>query len=251
MINVKKLRSMDHAIQIAMNRMNLQDDRMRPLLATWGVEADREIGSFYGYERKIHVLPVQNQNEVILPCNVVSVIGVLYGDMGCDCQKVFRMAYQYYSTGAFSSGYFLFQSLTDSSGIVLSPITRFDIRDGKIMFFTPVDLAQVTVEVLQYRVDEKGIPMVDEGHLRAIAQYIELQMALRSKWGASEDKITQAEVDAIDYEWHRLCRLARAEDASPSQTERAEIVSMMNDPLTGMTNSVWRYPDEFYGGFYL
>lgn len=251
MINIKRLKSIDSAIQWAMNRTGADNDRNRPLFAAWGIEADREIGSFYNYKRKIKVLDVSCQKEVDLPCDAVAVIGVLSGDQGCDCQKIFRQAFQYYTTGNYTSAFFSFNMFSDSPNGSFTLFTKFEIQDGKLIFLTPVTTAKVTVEYLGYETDDNDLPKISESHVRAVGQYIELQWSLRSKHVPDQRQISRVDIQEMDFEWHRLCRLARADDARPTQTEQAQIVQMFNDPLSGMGAATWRYPDEFYGGFYI
>ncbi len=238
MISVKRLKSIRSAIQVAKRRLGQDHDRNRPLFTAWGVEGDREIGSFYNYKRKIKVLDVECGKEVILPCDVVAVIGVIFGDLGCECSDVFRQGFRYYSNASYNDGFYSFGAYT--------MCTLFEIQDGRLIFLSPLPLPKVTVEVLCYETDGEGLPMISENHVRAVGQYIELQWSLRSKHVPNQLQISPQECDRMDAEWHRLCRLARANDGEVSQTERAQIVAMINDPLSGYKTATWMYNDVYY-----
>jgi hypothetical protein len=62
-----------------------------PVLVDWAVEADRAIGSFYDWEKKIYVLDIVGC-QAELPNGTVWVRGIILGDAGCDCDSTFDFA---------------------------------------------------------------------------------------------------------------------------------------------------------------
>lgn len=241
-------------IQTAMDNMAIEDNRMIPVFQGWVAEADEKIGSFYSYEKKIKVLDVSDC-KVELPCDVVAVMAIIIGDHGCECDTKFDNFYS--SVDDFTSvnvnvngvGF----AVVDGGGGLnsLGNHPTYVIQGNNLVFDHKLNQGKVTVQYLGYILDDDGFIMVNDTHVDAIAQYIEMKQALRSRWTPSKEiSINETAIREMTKEWHRKCRHARAEDAKPSESELLEIKNLVNDPLSGVGMAMWRYNDTYFGNYY-
>lgn len=228
--------------------MGIDHNRDIPLFTSWAVEADRKIGSYYSYKKKIVVLDVVDCRAE-LPCEAVAVLALLLGDHGCNCNLVFNGLYSFInaqlSAHNAGSGWIV---IDDSGG----PSYRcenisYEIQNNHLVFRGNFDGQKVTVNILALETDADGFPLINENHVDAVAQYIEYKHALRTRWNSIENKITETAIAHMQQEWGRKARWSRGDDGAPSQSEQNEITRMVNDPISGLGISLWRFNDRYWG----
>lgn len=250
-MSVNRLVSIEIAINNAIGDMEMQDDRKRPKFMRWAEDAERKIGSFYSLKRKYFELTINSDcHRADLPCGVEAVMGLMYGSQDtCNCDVVFRNAYNYY--GNSSAGYYYL--VGDGSLIGTPQIRQWEIQDDQIVFLAPLTAGDTIVIDAAYRqMDESGkFLMVPEEHIGAISAYIEYMRARGSRWMPAEQRMTDGDIYRLEKDWGRERRNARALSSEPSPSERAEIVSMLNDPLSGYKGAMWRHWDEFQSAYCL
>lgn len=239
--------SVDLAIQDAMEDMQMDDDRFRPKFTRWAIDAERKIGSFYSYKRDYITAKRCDANHYEIPCQVVGVLGIIYGCVAKDkCGKIFRNQYNYYgnsdSVGALANFYML-----SVDGWTSNTWSRqWEIQDNKIVFLTPQTMSEITLDCIVYQIDDRGFPLISETHIDAVSQYIKYMRADGTIWVPSDQRIGPGDRDRLKQEWNRKCALARGVDGAPTASEMEEVVSMYNNHLSGAQGIVWRYSDEFY-----
>jgi hypothetical protein len=230
--------------------IGLDKTRMTPLLKRWCVEADRDIGSYYAYKRKICVLDV-NECTAELPCSAVGVLAWINGDHGCDCGLLFKSCYQ---TGI-ASGYattglngFEFVDVVGHQGSCQCIPVGWEIQNNNIVFNKkfPAD-SKITVQYLGYEEDAEGFPLINENHLTAMSAHMEWRLAKQSRWKPTLKTQNENAIKEMERTWNKKCRQARADDAQPSESERREIVAMVNDPMSGIGLIQWSLSDNWYG----
>lgn len=249
-MSINKKVSVNLAIQTAMEDMGLTDDRRRPVFTRWAIDADNKIGSFYSYKRDYVKVTMTDAHRGEIDCKVVSVIGIIMGcvDTDDEAKKIFREQYNYSSTfDNYTASNFLYYPL---GGIQFYANTCWEIQNNNIVFLYPQTIETITLDCLVYETDCDGLPMVNEENIDAIAQYIEYKRMKRAKYLPSEPRFTAYELKDAKDEWNRKCSNARVIASEPTASEREEIVSMVNDPMSGCSRAVHRYPHEFLFGRY-
>jgi len=246
-MSIKRKVSIKTTIQQAMDNMGIEDTRDLPIFQVWAVDADRKIGSFYSYKKKIVVLDVKDC-RVKLPCDAVAVLGLLLGDHGCDCGLFFTKAFSLFGApfrGSMdsASGFLVIDAL--SSNISCTSV-KWKIQDNCIVFSGNYNGNKVTIQYLGYQTDDEGWPMVNENHIDAISQYIEYKNALRHRWRPVEYQISENAILQMKREWGRKLRDARADDDEPSLSDKMKISAMINDPMSGIGIALWNYNDYFF-----
>lgn len=244
-MSIKKKVSVNLAIQDAMEDMGLRDDRLRPKFTRWAIDAENKIGSFYSYKREYVTVTMTDAHRGEIDCKVVSVIGIIMGciDTDDETQKIFREQYNYSSTfDNYTAANFLYYPLT---GIQFYTNTCWEIQNNNIVFLYPQTIETITLDCLVYETDCDGLPMINEEHRDAIAQYIKLKRAEESIFNPQATKVGPGDTERLRAEWNRKCSDARVIDSELTASEREEIVSMFNDPMSGCSRAVHRYPQEF------
>ena len=252
-MSVKRKISIRNAVQSALDNMGGDEVRDTPIFISWAVEADRKIGSYYAYKRKICVLDVTDCTAE-LPCDAVAVLGVLLGDHGCDCDLNFESIFRFFAfnrinVDATANFVVIDSGAGSNTGTTCSNI-RWEIQNNNLIFSSKIELGKVTIQYLGYEVDECKFPLINENHVDAIAQYIEYKAAMRIRWKPVEYRINATAIHEMKREWNRKVALARGDDADPSESERAEIKDMINNPMSGVGIAMWKYNDYWFrGGF--
>lgn len=245
-MSIRKLVSIKRAITDAAGDVNMKDMRIFPLLMRWAEDAERKIGSFYALKRKPFECAVNSDcHTVDLPCGVEAVLGVILGDMStCNCDFVFRNSYNYYGMrGSAGSAYW---SSVDSNFISTPGIRQWELHDDRIVFLNPLSVENIVIDTACRVMDEDGkFMMVPEEHLDAISSYIKLMLAERTRFFPAEQRMDHGDLQRLGRAWERQMRNARAQTSDPTPAERAEIVAMFNNPLSGYAGAVWRNYDEF------
>lgn len=242
---IKKI-SIKNAIQQAQDNMGIDHNRDVPLFTSWAVEADRKIGSYYSYKKKIVVLDVDNCRAE-LPCESVAVLALMLGDHGCDCGTVFGGLFSFINASLAAhnagSGWIV---IDDSGSRSFGCGANYEIQNNQLVFDRNLDAQKVTVQILALEVDAEGFPLINANHVDAVAQYIEYKNALRTRWNSIENKITETGIMHMQAEWGRKCRWARGDDGEPSVSDKNQIVSMINDPISGIGISLYKF-NEIWG----
>lgn len=242
---MNKLVSISQAINKALDNMGMEDDREIPVLIDWAMEAEDKIDSFYSYVERINVLDVDDCSAK-LPCGTKKLVGILFGDHGCDCGTYFGRALTVSSGGRITAiGEGLVVIDVSSGSTALSGV-GYKIQNHKIVFDSNFGGDQkITVKTLGYEIDEDGFPMVNENHIVAIAAYLEWRLMNRSKH--KPGGVSYSRGDMIDQEryWNNECSLARANDDFLSREQYAQLAALYNDPLTGFYQPYFlRHPGD-------
>lgn len=215
---------------------------MVPVMTTWGIEADDAIGGYRLLNKRTEVLTFVG-NYVELPCDTVCVLPCfLWGDHGCDCDGEFTEA-RWSMNDSFLSisqvGSFVVIDNNLSNPVNLRG--RFEVRDNKMVFPCSYDGEKITVQIIGYKCDEEGFPMILQNHVKACAQYIQMKLAEQTRFKTKEYRISEAGMAAIERKWHRLCRDARATDGEPTGPELDNAINIINNPYSGIRNGYWLY----------
>lgn len=229
--------------------LGLEETRMVPLLKRWCVEADHKIGSYYSYKRQICVVEV-NECKAELPCSTVGVIAWMRGDHGCNCGLLFRSCYGVQrDLGIATTGMNGFEVVdpVGHSGIVQSVNVSWEVQNNHIVFGQSFPAGtKITIQYLGYEEDAEGFPMINNNHLTAMSAYLEWKLALQSRWKPTLKTQNENAIKEMQRRWAQECRQARAEDGQPSESERQEIVTMINDPMSGIGLVNWSLYDNWY-----
>lgn len=252
-MSIKKKVSIRLAVQDALDKMGADGTRDVPVFTSWAVTADSKIGSFYAYKPDIMVINV-SECRAELPCGVVAVLGILIGDHGCACDLKFNTLFSSFNSMLShidfdpTSGFVVMDGV--GGGSPSCSDAKYYIQDNSLVFSNKINAEKITIKVLRYQMDDDGFPLVNENHIDAISQYILYNAALRTRWKPRADRMPEGAIKDMFYEWGRKCRDARADDADPSPSERAALVSMVNDPLSGIGIYQFRFNDRWFRGLW-
>ncbi len=228
---VNKLVSVNHVLVNLMDSMGLEHNKYKPMFINWATQAEKEIGSFYQYQKKIKVLTISNC-VAELPCDAKVVLLALLGDFGCECDDLFdRVGLNVTVTsGDIESTSFLVVDLSaDQIENGTFGTIKFTVQDNKLIFNRDLDDQSITVQYLGLVTDENGIPRVMENHLLAIEAYCKYKFIGRS----IKSGMDIAMYREYKSEWNQLVCSARADDAELTENDRADILATINNPLSG------------------
>lgn len=232
-MGVNKLISIRVPVLEALGDMGIDHGKNITDFTRWAVRAEKAIGSYYSYKRKIAVITV-SKFRAELPCDAVYVQRVLLGDYGCDSADLFN--YVCTITRAINVSqtdtFLIIDKPEDASEVLVSPI-KWEIQNNCIVLNDNYDNQKITVQYLGLEIDNDGFPMVLEGHVDAIVEYIMYRFARRSRF-SREQKMELGDVRDLKLSWNELMLEARADDAILSESDRQEIVAMLHDPLSGI-----------------
>lgn len=234
-----------YAVIQAKDDMAISDSGLDPLFKIWAKQAEDAIGSYCQFERKIYVIDTHHCSGE-LPCEAVAVMGVMMGDHGCNCGTLFTKGYGLYS-GLLGNVNTLngFMVIAPSADPCLSPV-KWTLQGNKIVFVGDLHDQKVTIETLRYRCDEEGWMLINENHIRAIAAYLEYKFMRRNNHIKAAGVYDRGTIEMQARLWARLCRNARAEDTEPSDSEWSEIMTLWNDPFSGIQNAIWNTTNGYY-----
>jgi hypothetical protein len=227
---INKLISIKQAILEASEDMGFDITRDKPTFAMWAVRAEKDIGSYYSYKRQRAVLTITGCCAE-LPSGAAYLKAAVLGDHGCDCEALFTNLYTWASSSAISaSETFLIIDRPDTDSFCLGG-SSYSIQDNAILFANNLDGQKVTIEYLGLQEDCDGFVMVNENHIPAIIEYIMWKFCIRSRF--SNLKMELGDTKMHQQEYFRLASDSRAMDAQLTESERAEIVSLLTDPFSG------------------
>lgn len=229
-MSMNKLVSIKVPVLNAIEDMGLDIAKDVPTFTRWAADAEKQIGSYYSFVRKIDVITAKNCT-VNLPCDCSHVQYVILGDYGCDCSDLFSRCYvASTSIGASTTDTFLIIDKPETGNVVLGGLL-WEVQNGQIVFNKDYNNQKVTVQYLGFKTDEDGFPLVGENHVEAIVTYIMYKFARRSRF--SPIKMDHMDVRELWREWNRLASNSRADDGEITDVDRQQIVGMISDPFIG------------------
>jgi hypothetical protein len=237
-MSIKKLISIKNAVQNTFEDIGIDITKDIPVFTRWAVAAEREIGSYYSYRKKISVLTIENCRAK-LPCDAMAVQIVIGGDQGCDCGDLFSrcsvlsnnsVALTSISTFSNTNSFLVVDSTFGLNDLRFTS-TGWDIQNDYLVFKSNLDGEKVTIQYLGLEVDCDGFPLICENHLEAITEYIMYKYCMRSRFSANKIDLGDAKLHFA--EWNRLCSHSRAMDNEISESDKNEIAALLNNPLSG------------------
>lgn len=230
---INKLISIRVPVFEALEDMGIDHGKNIPVITRWAASAERSIGSYYSYKRKIDVIKVC-KFRAELPCDAMYVQRVLLGDYGKDSADLFNYvcsvarAINVTQTDTF----LVIDKPENSRDVLLSPI-RWEVQDNHIVLNENYDDQYLTIQYIGLQTDLDGFPMVLENHTEAIVNYILYRFARRSRF-SREQKMELGDVKMLKDEWEASMLDARADDSATSESDRQAIVALLHDPLSGI-----------------
>lgn len=228
-MSINRLISIHDAVFNAQKDMGVDTTADVPTLTRWAVEAEREIGSYYGWKKQNAVLTGVNC-IAYLPCQAMKVQYVIMGDHGCECGDLVRSISTYASNASATINDTFFVVDRASDEFMCGGI-NWEVQNNKLVFQGSVDGQKLTIQYLGYELDCDGFLMVNENHIVAIADYIKWKFAERSRY--SPQKMDHGDIGYLQRRWVEEKLMARADDSQISETDREQIVSMLHDPFSG------------------
>lgn len=251
-MSLNKLVSIYDAIYNAFEDTGIDVKAQTPVFARWAIDAEKKIGSYYGWKKQFAVL-IGNHCRVELPNNCMRVQRMVIGDYGCSCDALMSSSYDWaisnIDNGAFintGAEVFSLQIDLDPTGNNFNMYdNKFEIQNNNMVFGRSVDKQKVTIQFLGYEVDCNGFIMVSENHILAITDYIKWNVAKRSRF--SPVKMERWEIKDLEASWITLRNQARGEDAELQPHDQKAIASMLHDPWSGWGLQV--YNNDFYSPY--
>jgi hypothetical protein len=234
-MSINKLISIYDSVNNAFEDMGIDITNDAPVFLRWAIKAEKKIGSYYGLRRKVFVLDVKDCIAHI-PNNARFVNVVVEGDRGCDCDDLASQCgfsnMDVFGVPGGENYTFLIVDVPDRNNrnAVFSQV-RWEVQDNKIVFAHKMTCDKVTIQAMVYEVDCHGYPLVNENHIEALTYWIQTKYAERSRFTTS--KMTMEDISLFNKRWESSMFEARADDSELSETDRADIADMRNDPLIG------------------
>lgn len=199
------------------------------VLQRWATYAEKAIASKYQYRIARKVLELRNGQYATLPCETFDVLSVFLGDVGADYSHIWSFDPSY-TISTWEQGIGI--TVITGSAYTNSGVSEYSVVNNEIEFKKTISgYTEVTVYGMFYQTDKDGFIMVAEEHLEAIAQYIKLKIAERSRFGSN--KMDFADVQYHRREWGKAKSVARSRTAKLTQAELSSLSELLNNPLTG------------------
>jgi hypothetical protein len=247
-MSINKLISIKNPIIDAMDMMAVDHNAHLPMVTQWAYLAEKEIGSYYQYERKWKVLDICGC-VAHLPDDAVKVEYAILGDQGCECGDFFYKVFSNPIVGAANMPDNTFLVVDANGGYDSNAscgIIPYGYQNNKLIFDAQVKQSHVTIQYLGYKTDCEGFMEISENHVEAITHYILYKWLLRKR------KKTSAEFQEMQWnykEWDRLCAHSRSLDSQLTQTEREQIAQLYHNPYSGRGLWVGMNTTFSYGRF--
>lgn len=250
-MSIRKKVSLRTAIQDALDAMGYEHERENPLMMDWATKAEIAIAGANSNEPKKMVLDIDGC-WAKLPKYTAKVFGLLLGDHGCDCNKLFTNFYNRYGNIPRAVYAGAFTVVDDGGGSTFSRCSGSDwsIINNSIKFEQAPGIDKVTVDAECFFVDDNGHILINENHVEAISKHLVWRFAMRKRWTKTDgrsDRMYYNEVNSIRKEWTDLAARARGEDGAPEDHERARISGMLHDLYSGNGPSLSTYYDSNNG----
>jgi len=232
-MSINKLVSIKVPILDAQAFLGIDHDKDIPFMTRLATLAEKEIGSYFQYERKREVVTICGCTAAI-PNDAVWVEIAVMGDQGVGCGNLLNMFcgnQAVTNTNLDGQANFLVVDVGGATGeTVTFGYRNYVLQNNKLVFDANLDGQVVTIQYLRFKTDCDGFMEVGENHVEAIREFI--------IWKYYERKSNPTYIDdrrAKDAmrEWDRLCRHARAEDNRLTQTEQQEAAVLFANPYTG------------------
>jgi hypothetical protein len=236
-MSINKLVSVNNVIVNLLDSLMLDHTKHKPMFVNWIMEAEKEIGSYYQYVRKIAVIDIKNCCAE-LPQEAKVLELALLGDYGCDCGDLFTKfcgsaLNASVTTGNVDSTSFLVVDLpstaTSENGYFGYGLVNYKVSNNKVVLDRNYDGQKLTIQYLGLSIDCDGFPEVGENHLLALREYCMWQFKRRNPRSGIDLGIVR------DHErlWNQYAASARADDAMPSAAEQELAANMVNNPYSG------------------
>lgn len=243
-MSINKIISIHDAIYNTFEDTGLDLKTEIPTFTRWAVDAEKKIGSFYGW-KKLQQVITGIECRAPLPKEAMRVQRVVFGDYGCDCgilmQNTGNWIMNNMDNGNFASigseALFLNVDISTSDpGFCALNGYPYQVQNNNLVFGQNIDKQKFTIQYLGFEVDCDGFLMVNENHIDAIVAYIKWKLAERSRY--SPIKMDHSDVLYNKSEWKELRGQAMADDSELSPEEQYSIASMLHDPYSGWGLSV-------------
>jgi len=237
-MSINKVISVQNPILDAKEFLGIDHDKDNAIFTRWATLAEKEIGSYYQYERKRTVVTISGCTAC-LPTDAVLVEIAVIGDLGTDCGDLlnrFCGTINVTTTNMAGQSNFL---VIDIGGTVGETINfgymTYAVQDNKIVLDTNRDGVEMTIQYLRYKTDCDGFMEVGENHVNAIRWFITWMYYMRGK---NKNYIDRDLISMARQEWDRECRHARAEDNRLSYSQHMDAARMYSNPYTG--RGIWQ-----------
>lgn len=236
-MSVNKLISVRTPIIDAQELLGIDHDKDIPFMTRLAVQAEKQIDSFYQYERTKALLDIKD----CVACLPNDCIYVEVGLMGNHIENCDNLLQQWCGTSlndvtnVNSNGLFLVVDVSgNQDGTFSFGQVPFSVQNNKLLFNRSMCGDQITIQYLRYKVDCDGVMEVCENHVEAIKWYIVWHYSLRlMSTNPKANYIGNNLMNLAMSEWNRNCRHARALDAELTPSERAGIVYNYHNPWSG------------------
>lgn len=250
-MSLNKLLSIHDAIYNVIEDTGLDATSNVPKFMRWALDAEKKIGSYYGWKKQFIVL-TGDKCRVKLPNNCMRVQRMVFGDYGCDCDTLFNNASNWtvnMNSGSFANtgmAAFSLQVDLDPSGENFSLYdNKYEVQNNCMVFSHSVDGKKVTIQFLGYELDCDGFLMVSENHILPITAYIKRNIAENSRF--TPIKMEMGDIKRLENDWIELRNQARGEDAELQPHDQKVIAAMLHDPWSGWGQQI--YSDNFYSPY--
>ena len=234
-MSINKLISIKNPILDAKMHLGIDHDKDDPFFTRLAVMAEKEIGSYYQFERCRTVLDITNCTAQ-LPNDSKRVELAILGDHGTACGDLFAMAVNTLSndvTNVNTNGIFLVVDISGSQDGTVSNFTyvKYAIQNNKLIFDACYDGQKVTIQYLRFKVDCDGFMEIGENHVNAIRWYIVYNYLFRQ---SQSNYLVRDKYQHAYQEWNRECAHARATDNEATFSQHRDMVRLFHNPMSGI-----------------
>lgn len=233
-MSINKLISIRNPIVEAQDLLGLDHDKDIPFFMNIATNAEKQIESYFQYERARKVIDVIH-NTALLPNDAVLVECASLGDHlnNSNCDGIFNNIIANNNvTNVNSNGLFLVVDISDVNANTGFNYTQLDysIQNNKMIFNNACNADKITIRYIKYKTDCDGFLEIGENHVNAIKWYIVWMYNVRSK---NKNYIDRDMMAMYEREWNRECRHARAEDNRMTALEKTLAANSYNNPMSG------------------
>jgi hypothetical protein len=123
---------------------------------------------------------------------------------------------------------FLANGTPSAGNLEGSPLTSKYVMDNGFLHFNAIESGRVGIAYYGLQLDDEGWPMIFEGHVDAVTQYLMWQWDIPN---VRSGKVTMGYLQSIERRWYTLCAQARGEDELLSPDELDYLANMWNQLL--------------------
>lgn len=234
---INKLVSIHVPIIDAMDELGIDHDKDIPYFTRQAEKAERDIDSYYQYERAKKVLDMKDC-IAHLPNDAVLVEMAIFGDHGecCDnlMDKYCNFGISNNVNNVNSNGLFLVVDVADDGNYSCCGALDYYIQNNKLIFNRKQCGQKITVQYLKFKTDCDGFIEVCDNHVEAIKWYIIWKYCIRQlNTNPGKGYMDRELLRTAEREWHRECAHARALDGEITEPERRQMVYTWHNPWSG------------------